>query len=62
MKLYKELSDAMSEIISATKESTEFKARFLKLIENYFDNSYTERDINDVIELIGLTEDNTDGN
>lgn len=62
MKLYEELKEAMAEIVSATEESNEFKTRFSKLIENYFESSYTERDINDVIGLIGLTEESANEN
>lgn len=62
MKLYQELSEAIIETVSSTQESTEFKVRFSKLIENYFDSSYTDRDINDVIELTSLSEEGTNGN
>jgi hypothetical protein len=62
MKLYEELSNAMNEVVSVTEESSDFKPRFTKLIENYFDSSYVERDIDDVIELINLSEGNSDGN
>ena len=62
MKLYEELFAAQSETISATEESNEFKTRFSKLIENYYDSSYAESDINDVIGLIGLAEKSTNGN
>lgn len=62
MKLYKELYEAIEEIVSSTEESNVFKSRFSKLIENYFENSYTERDINDVIELIEIPEEHINGN
>jgi len=61
MKLYDELTVSISEIISVSDESAEFKARFSKLIENYFDSSYAERDINDVINMVGLTEAEANG-
>lgn len=61
MKLYDELFKAISEVISVSEESNIFKTRFPKLVENFFENSYAERDINDTIELIGLTEESTNG-
>lgn len=62
MKLYEELAEAMADTVAATEESNDFKSRFSKLIENYFEGSYAERDINDVIGLIGLAEESTNGN
>ena len=62
MKLYEELTQAMAETISATEESSTFKIRFSKLIENFFENSYAEHDINDVINLVDLVEENANGN
>jgi len=62
MKLYEELKDAIAEVTSVAEETSEYKVRFSKLIENYYDNSFAERDINDVIELIEFTGDCTNGN
>lgn len=62
MKLYDELSSAVKETLDSTNESMEFKSRFEKLIENYFDDSYTERDINEVISQISIPEENSNEN
>jgi hypothetical protein len=61
MKLYKELSEAISETIEVTQESDEFKTRLSKLIENYFENSYTDRDINEVIEMTSVSGELSNG-
>jgi hypothetical protein len=62
MKLYKELIEAVTEVVSGSIESTVFKNRFSKLIENFYEDSYAERDINDVIDQVNLVEDNINGN
>lgn len=62
MKLYDELSSAVKETLDSTNESMELKSRFEKLIENYFDDSYTERDINEVISQISIPEENSNEN
>lgn len=62
MKLYRELSDAVKEIISETEESTEFKSRLTGLIENHFEASSNESDINSLIELVCLLEESVDEN
>lgn len=61
MKLYKELSDAMEEIITETEESEEFKSRLTGLIENHFEASSNESDINSLIELVRFMEESVDG-
>lgn len=60
MKLYNELLEALNETISDTEESIEFKTRFIKLVENYFDSSCADNDINNALELIKLSEDDKD--
>lgn len=62
MSLYREVSDAIREVIDSSPESTEFKQRFSKLIENYFDNSYQDSDISELIGLVQSMEDPEDGN
>ena len=62
MSLYLELSDAIREVIDSSPESVEFKQRFSKLIENYFDNSYQDSDISELIDLVKLVEGPEDGN
>jgi hypothetical protein len=57
MKLYEELADAIIETVNSTEETDEFKLRLGKLIENYFENTYTESDIDSVIELIQHVEE-----
>lgn len=61
MKLYEELSQAMAEMISVTDEPSIFKTRFFKLIENLYEDSYAEHDINDLINLASYVEENTNG-
>lgn len=62
MSLYREISDAIREVIDSSPESVEFKQRFSKLIENYFDNSYQDSDISELIDLVQLMGDPEDGN
>lgn len=62
MSLYRELSDAIKEVINLSTESVEFKQRFSKLVENYFDNSYQDSDISELIDLVQSMEDPEDGN
>ena len=62
MSLYRELSDAIKEVINLSPESVEFKQRFSKLLENYFDNSYQDSDISELIDSVQSLEDPEDGN
>lgn len=62
MKLYSELKSAINEIVDEMNESDDFKLQFPKVIENYFEDSYTDSDLNNAIEKIRLLEDSTDGN
>lgn len=62
MSLYRELSDAIKEVINLSPESVEFKQRFSKLLENYFDNSYQDSDISELIDSVQSMEDTEDGN
>lgn len=62
MSLYRELSDAIKEVVDLSPESVEFKQRFSKLIENYFDNSYQDSDISELIDLVQSVEEPEDGN
>lgn len=62
MSLYREISDAIKEVMDSSPESVEFKQRFAKLIENYFDNSYQDSDISELIDLVQSMEDTEDGN
>lgn len=57
MELYNELKEAISECMNGSEESPEFKRRFSKLIENYFDKSTNDNDIKEVINLIQMPED-----
>jgi len=58
MKVYDELRESMQETVGNINETPEYKQRFIKLIENYFDQSYTDQDISD---LIHMAEDVIDG-
>lgn len=51
---YKELNDAISNVLNKKDETDEFKRRLKKLIENSLDNSCVEDDIRSVIALIKL--------
>jgi hypothetical protein len=62
MKLYDELNNAINEIVATMNEHDDFKLQFPKIIENYFEDSYTDSDLNNAIEKIRLVEDNTNGN
>lgn len=62
MSLYRELSDAIKEVVDLSPESVEFKQRFSKLIESYFDNSYQDSDISELIDLVQSVEEPEDGN
>ncbi len=62
MNRYREIFDAIREVIDSSPESVEFKQRFSKLIENYFDNSYQDSDISELIGLVQSMEDPEDGN
>lgn len=57
MELYKELKEAISECMNESEESPDFRRRFSKLIENYFDKSTNDNDIKEVINLIQTSED-----
>ena len=61
MSLYSELATSIEEVINSTSESVEFKQRFSKLIENYFENNYQDNDISELIDLVHLTEDSSNG-
>lgn len=62
MKPYKELESAIEEIVDAMNESDDFKLQFPKVIENFFEDSYTDSDLNNAIEKIRLVEDSVNGN
>jgi hypothetical protein len=62
MKLYNELSSAINEIVAGMNESDDFKLQYQKLIENCFDGSCIDSDLNNAIEKIRLVEDSADGN
>ena len=57
MSLYRELQEAIDERIGAANETDEFKRRFAKTIENYFENNYQESDISELIDLVTISED-----
>lgn len=56
MSLYYELSTSIEEVMNRVEETPEFKKRLSKLIENYFDNSYQDNDISELIELVEAEE------
>jgi len=62
MKLYEELESAIEEIVSGMDESPEFKMQFPKIIENFFDESYMDSDLNNAIEKIKFKEGSIGGN
>ncbi len=57
MSRYRELQEAIDERVGSANETEEFKRRFTKTIENYFENNYQESDISELIELVSLSED-----
>lgn len=59
MELYDELKEAINECMNNSEESPEFRRRFSKLIENFFDKSTNDNDIRDVIDLVKLPEGNS---
>lgn len=61
MSLYKELQEAITDSVESTSETSEFKRRFAKMIENYFDNNYQESDISELIDLVTIPEDYNHG-
>jgi len=52
----KELEESIKEVMGNSKESNEFKRRFANLIKNAIDNNFTDKDIEDLIELARLEE------
>lgn len=58
MELYDELKEAINECMNESTENQEFKRRFSKLIENFFDKSTNDNDIRDVIALVETEVDN----
>ena len=61
MSLYSELAASIAEVMEHSGERREFQNRLLKLIENYFDGSYQDNDISELIDLVQLMEEDTDG-
>ncbi len=61
MSLYKELKEAIDELVGSVNETDEFKRRFTKTIENYFENNYQESDISELIDLVSISEDGSNG-
>ena len=57
MSLYRELQEAIDECVGSTNETDEFKRRFTKTIENFFENNYQESDISELIDLVSVSED-----
>lgn len=55
MSLYSELSSSIKEVMEQSGENQEFKGRLSKLIENFFDNSYQDHDISELIDLVQET-------
>lgn len=55
MKLYRELENAIEEMVDSVDEGEEFRRRFKKLIYNYYERSYGTQDLEDTIELIKLS-------
>mgnify|MGYP006894385815 CR=1 FL=1 len=60
MELYNELKEAINECMDASVESPEFKRRFSKLIENFFDKPTNDNDIKEVVNLVQISEDRWD--
>lgn len=61
MSLYRELQEAIDERVGSANETDEFKRRFTKTIENYFENNYQESDISELIDLVSISEDRSNG-
>lgn len=60
MKLYPELETTIEEIVENTDEEAAFKKRLKKLIYNYFERSYGQKDLEDTIELLKLKDEDGD--
>ena len=57
MKLYTEMKNAIDDTVNELKETDEFKRRFTKMIENYFAETCSSSDMENVIKLSESTED-----
>ncbi len=49
-----ELHEAIEIILGQAEEDEEFKQRLKQLIYNYINNSYSDDDIHDVIDLVKI--------
>lgn len=61
MSLYEEISVTIREVLNHSDETMDFKNRYLKLIENYFDNSFQDNDISELIDLVSLQQEGSNG-
>jgi hypothetical protein len=61
LKKNKQVEEAINEVVDEIKESTEFKQRLLKLIdqilEKPIEHTYLDDDIREVIDLIDLSKE-----
>lgn len=52
--MYKELDEAIDEVLKNVQEEDEFKRRLKKLIENSLEKSYLNDDIRNVLKLTAV--------
>lgn len=52
--MYKELDEAVDEVLKNVQEEDEFKRRLKKLIENSLEKSYLNDDIRNVLKLTAV--------
>lgn len=60
MEIYSELQSAISEIVSGLDETEKFKRQFKKLIENYYDDSVSTSEIENIVLNADFTEDESE--
>jgi hypothetical protein len=62
MKIYNELREAIKEVTADMDETEDFKMQFSNLIDNYFENSYGDSDVKNLIEKVKFEEVSSNGN
>lgn len=60
MEIYKELSDAIDEVISEIEENDKTKNKLALTIYNYFENSCSPDAIEKAVELMNFSEEKSD--
>ncbi|KMZ53070.1 hypothetical protein [Dorea sp. D27] len=60
MEIYNELQIAISEVVSGLDEKEKFKRQFNKLIENYYADSVSASEIENIVLNADFTEDESE--